>query len=216
MNHSESDESEDSENDSGPEESATTSKFSRDSVAENQYKRRHKHAPAETSSKKPVSVVRNVTSGSNSSGSKSSLYSDIRFDTAFGKADLEKTRKNYSFLNEYREKELSEMKDKLRNHIGLNERQKEELKRQIQKMESRLKTFKNRDFETKVLQEYKQKVKNGEIKGPLHLKRSEQRKLVLSEKYKTMKNKDVKKALERKRKKNTEKERKLMPRERLG
>ncbi|KAF5092545.1 hypothetical protein D0Z03_002814 [Geotrichum reessii] len=106
------------------------------------------------------------------------------------------------------------MKDQLNNHLGLNDRNKADLRRQIQQTESRLRTFKDRDFEAQVLQDYKKRVKSGEVKGPLHLKRSDQRKLILSEKFKVMKSKDVNKALERKRKRNTAKERKLMPSER--
>lgn len=173
--------------------------------------RRNKHSPAESSSKKPVSWIRGPTTESTQ---KSTLYKDIRFDPAYGKADLQKTRKNYAFLNEYRASEVREMKDQLNNHLGLNDRNKADLRRQIQQTESRLRTFKDRDFEAQVLQDYKKKVKSGEVKGPLHLKRSDQRKLILSEKFKVMKSKDVNKALERKRKRNTAKERKLMPSER--
>ncbi|KAF5102096.1 hypothetical protein D0Z00_000556 [Geotrichum galactomycetum] len=211
LNQSESD-SDDSESDSDgpPEESGSRYKNSKNN--NNKNKRRNKHAPAESSSKKPVSWIRGPTT--ETSQKSSSLYQDIRFDTAFGKADLQKTRKNYAFLNEYRASEVNEMKDQLKHHPGLNDRNKQDLRRQIQQTESRLRTFKDRDFETQVLQDYKKKVKSGEIKGPLHLKRSDQRKLILSEKFKVMKSKDVNKALERKRKRNTAKERKLMPSER--
>lgn len=205
-----SDDSDDSESDSDgpPEESG--SRFRNSKHAKN--KRRNKHAPAEASSKKPVSWIRGPAA--ETSQKSSSLYQDIRFDTAFGKADLQKTRKNYAFLNEYRESEVRDMRDQLQHHPGLNDRNKQDLRRQIQQTESRLRTFKDRDFETQVLQDYKKKVKSGEVKGPLHLKRSDQRKLILSEKFKVMKSKEVNKALERKRKRNTAKERKLMPDER--
>lgn len=144
------------------------------------------------------------------------LYQDIRFDTAYGKADLQQARKNYAFLNDYRATELDDMKGQLQHHLGLSGNDKNKLQKQIQSMESRMKTLQNRDFEAQVLARYKQSVKTGETKGPLHLKRSDKRKLVLSEKFKVMKKKDVEKAMERKRKKNTAKERKLMPTERMA
>jgi ribosomal RNA-processing protein 36 len=209
LNQSESESDSESDSDGPPEESDSRYKNSKNN---SNNKRRNKHAPTESSSKKPVSWIRGPTA--ETSQKSSSLYQDIRFDTAYGKADLQKARKNYAFLNEYRESEVREMRDQLQHHPGLNDRNKQDLRRQIQQTESRLRTFKDRDFEMQVLQDYKKKVKSGEIKGPLHLKRSDQRKLILSEKFKVMKSKDVNKALERKRKRNTAKERKLMPSER--
>lgn len=161
-------------------------------------KRKHKHAPSEQSSKKPVSWVREIP------GLKKfkTAHRDIRFDAAFGKADLVEARKNYAFLDEYREKEIKDMQEQLR--ATQNPGQKARLKRELEVMESRLKTLKDRDFEHKVLTE--NKPRNG-----YHLKKSEQRKLVLAEKFKTMKNKDINRAIERKRKKEAGKEKKALP-----
>lgn len=39
---------------------------------------------------------------------------DIRFDTVFGKADLQQARKNYAFLDDYRKDEISKLKGVLR------------------------------------------------------------------------------------------------------
>ena len=209
--------SDNSDSDDGPPEESRSSSSSR---SNNKYKRHNKHAPAESSSKKPVSWIRDIpglsSKASNFGGGSSGLYKDIRFDTAYGKADLQRARKNYAFLNEYRESELEDMRGQLKNHIGLGENDKHKLQKSIQSLESRMKTLKDRDFEANVLSQYKQSVKTGEKKGPLHLKRSDKRKLVLSEKFKVMKKKDVEKALERKRKKNTAKERRLMPTERMS
>lgn len=205
----------DSDSDGPPEESGSRAGAGRAGPSTgSKFKRGHKHAPAEASSKKPVSWIRSVPGLPSSSSGKSGLYGDIRFDTAYGKADLQRARKNYAFLNEYREAELEDMKGTLANHLGLHAGDKQRLQKQIQAMESRIKTLNDRDFEANVLADYKKSVKTGERKGPLHLKRADKRKLVLSEKFKVMKKKDVDRALERKRKKNTAKERKLMPTER--
>lgn len=167
-------------------------------------KKKSKHAPSEGSAKRPVSRIRNVPGLENKKAN--SLYKDIRFDPAYGKSDLTTARKNYSFLNDYRQDEVNQMKEDLKKTTDSNERQK--LQTAIQSMQSRLETFKNKDFEQKVLSEYKKTHKNH------HLKRSDKRKLLLTEKYKNMKKKDVNKAIEKKRKKNVAKERKSMPLER--
>ncbi|ANB14798.1 Rrp36p [Sugiyamaella lignohabitans] len=186
----------DSDSDGPPEESSASSSGS--------HKRRSKHAPAESSFKKPVSWIREVPGLVNKKTS-SSLYRDIRFDPAYGKSDLQETRKNYAFLNEYREKELQDMKKMVKTTKDENEKSK--LKTAIQALESRLKTFKDRDFEREVIAKHTKEAR----KNNYHLKKSELKKLVLTEKFKTMKKKDVNHALERRRKKNTAKERKQMP-----
>lgn len=161
-------------------------------------KRKHKHAPSEQSSKKPVSWVREIP------GFKKfkTAHRDVRFDPAFGKADLEEARKNYAFLDEYRESEISSMKEQLKQTQDTGARHR--IKRELEVMQSRLKTLKDRDFESKILAEHRPT--NG-----YHLKRSEQRKIVLAEKFKTMKKKDINRAIERKRKKEAGKEKKALP-----
>lgn len=167
---------------------------------ESSVKKRHKHAPTEASSKKKVSVIRDIP-GLAKTKKTSTLYTDIRFDPAYGKADLANTRKNYAFLNEYRQQEIQEMKEMLK--VTKDSHDREKIKTAIQALESRLRTLANRDFEAKVLS---QAPKNGK-----YLKRSEKKKLVLIEKFKTMKKKDIDRIIERRRKKNAAKERKTMP-----
>lgn len=222
-------------------------------------KRAHKHAPSESSTKKRVSVVRDIpglnpikrsqllSSSSNSNAGTIAAEDDIRFDTAFGKADLVAARKNYSFLDEYRKDEISALKEVLReddmairqnkknnknNDDGNNQtvddddnniilptlgyRERYDIQKKIQSLEGQVRTMQRRDFEHEVLTNYKKQVKSGERKGPLYLKRGDQRKLILSEQFKVMKKKDIEKALERKRKRNSGRERKLMPDERRG
>lgn len=186
-----SDSDSESDSDGPPEQSSSNSK----------HQRRSKHAPAEMSAKRPVSVIREIPGLKKAKDS--TLFKDIRFDPAFGKSDLNAARKNYAFLDEYRQTELSEMKEQLKR--TKNDRERERLKLAIQSLESRLKTLKQRDFEHDVLAKHKKEHKNW------HLKRSDKRKLLLEEKFKSMKKKEVHKALERKRKRNAAKERKLMP-----
>lgn len=98
----------------------------------------------------------------------------------------------------------------------LDSRQKAELKLNIQKLQSQLDTMTRRDFEHEAVTDYKRKVKTGELKGPLHLKRSQVKKLVLKSQYDKLKKSQVKKMLEKRRMRNAQKERKMMPLERRG
>ncbi|CAN6629500.1 rRNA biogenesis protein Rrp36p [Trichomonascus vanleenenianus] len=196
MKRQEEDNSQDSDSDGPPEEFGSNN---RDTTT----KRRSKHAPSEQSATKPVSWIRSIPGLGNKKSN--TLYQDIRFDPAYGKADLTVARKNYEFLNEYRANELTEMRERLKKTRDPGE--KAELEREIQSMRSRLDTLKQRDFDAQVLAKHK---KSQREKG-YYLKRSEKRELILTEKFKTMKKKDIQKRVERKRKKNAAKERKLMP-----
>ncbi|ODQ65669.1 DUF947-domain-containing protein [Nadsonia fulvescens var. elongata DSM 6958] len=192
----------------------------------------HKHAPSESSTKRPVSRIRAIpglTSTSQKNGT--SLYIDPRFDAAYGKADLAKARKNYAFLDGYREDEIKTLQKSLGAPVkkgklmsktgkggkkakpGLQGEEREEVELEIHRLQSRLKTLRDRDLEDKVVKEFKsqQRKKAEDGKLPYFLKNSDKRKLVLTEKFKNMRKKEVNKVIERRRKKNASKERKEMP-----
>ena len=189
---------EESDSDSGPEETNT-----------NSHKKRSKHAPAEVSSKKPVSRIRDIQGLP--SRKLQTLHTDIRFDAAYGKADITQTRKNYAFLDEYRKQEIQNMEQILKDKKSkLDEDQKEEIKLKLQSLKSRMDTLKNHDLETQILKEYKKKqyldVKEGKSSQPYFLKRGDKRKILQKAKYDSMKPKQREKAMERKRKKRLGKE----------
>lgn len=171
-------------------------------------KKKSKHAPTESSSKKPVSKIRKIPGLE-----KSTLYQDIRFDVAFGKADLQEARKNYAFLDEYRQNEINELnqiiKDK-KKFEKLSFREQEEIKLQLQSLKSRMDTLKTRDLQHKVLDDYKQEqlrnVREGKQSTPYYLKKSEQRKLLQTVKFESMKPAQREKVMERKRKRKLGKE----------
>lgn len=168
-----------------------------------------KHAPAESSSKRPVPRIRDVPGLE-----KRTLYRDIRFDPAYGKADLHKTRKDYAFLDEYREKEIAEMQGTLRNNKQLGPDERAALEMKVQSLKSRLDTLKNRDLEKLVLSEYKKNQKKnfelGKQTNPFFLKRSEKRKILQKAKFDSMKASQREKVMERKRKKRRAKELKAL------
>ncbi|ODV68501.1 DUF947-domain-containing protein [Hyphopichia burtonii NRRL Y-1933] len=174
-------------------------------------KKRNKHAPAESSTKKPVSRIREIPGLVTKKDS--TLHTDIRFDPAYGKADLQKTRKNYSFLDDYRKEEIKQMesilKDKSKNRF-LSEYEQGEIQHKLQSLKSRLDTMKNRDLEHEILANHKKeqmlKVKSGEQVNVYHLKKSEQRKLIQKAKFDSMKSSQREKVMERKRKRRLGKE----------
>jgi ribosomal RNA-processing protein 36 len=167
-------------------------------------KKKGKHAPTETSSKKKVSKIRQIPGLENPK--QTSLYRDIRFDTAFGKADMNRIRKDYQFLDEYRKNEVQEinnmLKDpKMRNKLSQHEI--EDLEYQSKSLRSRLDTMKNRDLEQQVVKKYKEE--RG-IKGNFFLKKSDKRKIIQKHKFENMKASQREKVVERKRKRKLGKE----------
>ncbi|KAH7117643.1 hypothetical protein B0J11DRAFT_552437 [Dendryphion nanum] len=171
--------------------------------------RSSKHAPMKQTSKRPVGRRRDVYEV------KKSLARDPRFDNAVGGRPDDTVLKNrYAFLNDYRESEMAELRTAIKK--TKDEDDKEKLKRKLLSMESQKKTQQNKDKQQEIIREHRKKekemVKQG--KQPFYLKKSEQKKLVLIDRFDNMKAKERDKVIERRRKKASAKERKNMPDER--
>lgn len=173
--------------------------------------RRNKHAPAESSAKKPVSRIREIPGLEKKN--QSSLYSDVRFDAAYGKADFDRIRKDYAFLDDYRREEIKQLQAVLgdkKQRSKLSEREVDDIKMKIQSLQSRLDALKNRDLSNKIIKDHKkqqiEKVKSGEQTNPYFLKKSEQRKMMQKAKFDTLKKSQRDKVMERKRKRRLGKE----------
>lgn len=168
-------------------------------------KKKNKHAPSEASSKRPVSKVREIGGLENKT-----MYRDIRFDPAYGKANLDDVRKNYSFLDDYRQQEVQEMEQVLKKDKNLSQFNKQKLEFKVQSLKSRLDTLNNRDLENKILSEHKKeqlaKFKSGKQANPYFLKKSDKRKLIQKAKFDNMKASQREKVMERKRKRRLGKE----------
>ena len=177
-------------------------------------KRSSKHAPQELTSKRPVSRRREVLPTNFKRPTR-----DPRFDSLSGggPADEARVRKSYAFLDEYRDKELADLRAQLKK-TKKDTPQAEDLKKQIMRMEWRRNARQKKDEEERLLNEHKQKEKElvAQGKKPFYLKKSEQKQLALVERFQNMKSKDRDRAIERRRKKATAKERKNMPSERRG
>jgi ribosomal RNA-processing protein 36 len=167
--------------------------------------RSSKHAPTEISSKKAVSRKREVVPVVKRE------HRDPRFEPLVGYVDDSKVRKAYSFLDDYREDEMNELKDAIK--IAKDEDAKEKLKRALISMESRKRAQARKDKEQEVLdrhrKEEKELVKQG--KKPFYLKKAEQKKRLLLDQYGGLKVKQLDHVIERRRKKVEGKEKKKMP-----
>ncbi|OAG10999.1 DUF947-domain-containing protein [Paraphaeosphaeria sporulosa] len=169
--------------------------------------RSSKHAPAVQTSKKAVSRKRQVVDA------KKPKFRDPRFDIG-APPDENTVQHRYAFLNDYKKSEMNDLRDAIKK--TKNEADKEKLKKKLMSMESQMKAQRNKDQQQDVIREHKKKerelVKQG--KQPFYLKKSEQKKIALVERFQKMKSKDRDRAIERRRKKATAKERKNMPDER--
>jgi ribosomal RNA-processing protein 36 len=181
------------------------------------HKRTSKHAPVELTSKKRVSRRRDFIEVPKVQardprfmplGAGSSVAST---HGAASKIEEIKARKAYSFLDEYQQDELNQLRaaaKKEKDPVA-----KEKLEKAVMSMESRLKAQKRKDRERELLEEHRKKEKElvQQGKQPFYLKRSEQKKKLLLDQFANMKKSQVDKAIERRRKKVAGKEKKLLP-----
>ncbi|KAI9847817.1 MAG: rRNA biogenesis protein rrp36 [Sclerophora amabilis] len=183
----------------------------KDDKEEYSTKRSSKHAPTIISSKRAVSRKREVLPMTKLEAR------DPRFDSLSGPVDSDKMRKNYAFLEEYRDEEMKQLKHAIKR--TKDEEAKEKLKKQLLSMfslirqENKKKSQASKDKRQEILRSHraaeKELVKQG--KKPFYLKKAEQSKLALISHYDSMKSKQRDRAMERRRKKNTARDRKGMP-----
>ncbi|KAG9247862.1 hypothetical protein BJ878DRAFT_572818 [Calycina marina] len=174
------------------------------------FNRSSKHAPTEISSKKAVSRKREVVPVPKMA------YRDPRFEPTTGLVNEKDVRKAYAFLDDYREDEMKELREKIK--TSKDETVKEKMKRTLLSMESKKKAQMRKDKEQEILdkhrKEEKELVRQG--KQPFYLKKSEQKKRVLVDQYSNLKGKQLDHAIERRRKKVEGKEKKNLPYARRG
>lgn len=180
-------------------------------------KRSSKHAPTEVTAKRAVTRKREVVS----------VPKVVARDPRFGPVgttsysrhpnpamEEEATRRNYAFLDKYRDDELAELKKQVKK--TRDPAAKEALQRDIISRQSRKQMMERREAERAVVDEHKRQekelVKQG--KQPFYLKKSEQKKRAIMNRFAGMKKGEADRAIERKRKKLASKERREMPMER--
>ncbi|KND93532.1 rRNA biogenesis protein RRP36 [Tolypocladium ophioglossoides CBS 100239] len=165
-------------------------------------KRSSKHAPQEQSSKKPVSRRREILADTRRK------VRDPRFDPLVGRVDESKASRAYAFLDDYRDSEMADLRAQIKKTKDTDA--KEDLKRQLLSMESKRKARKKKDDEEKLLLEHRRQEKElvAQGKKPFYLKKSEQKKQLLTQRFESMSKGQVDRAIERKRKKVAGKEKK--------
>jgi ribosomal RNA-processing protein 36 len=155
-------------------------------------------------SKRPVSRHREIIADTKRK------HRDPRFDPLIGGrgADDAKVKKAYSFLDEYRDSEMADLRVQIKKTKDAG--RKEELKRQLMSMESKRKARKRKEDEERLIKEHRQKEKAlvAQGKQPFYLKKSEQKKQMLVDRFSSMSKGQVDKAIERRRKKVASKEKK--------
>ncbi|SMQ48286.1 unnamed protein product [Zymoseptoria tritici ST99CH_3D7] len=185
----------DSDSDSGPSEEGGPLKS-----------RSSKHAPGAQSSKYQVTRKRVVVDVPKR------VIRDPRFDALQQhSAHTGDSEKAYSFLRDYQKSEMDELRAAIRK--TKNEDDKQVLRRKLNSMENKLKAKAEKESQQEVLRKHRReeraKVEQG--KTPFYLKQKDIKEQALVEKFKAMKSKDREKLIEKRRKKEGQKEKKRMP-----
>ncbi|KAI9315536.1 hypothetical protein BX666DRAFT_1956555 [Dichotomocladium elegans] len=168
-------------------------------------KRDSKHSPMEVSSKKAVSRFREVVSKSTPE------VRDPRFDKLSGKFNQDLFEKSYAFLNDYKKTEKEMLRERLKKEK--NPEKREQLQNLLSKLISREANIEQAKRKQELIRERKKAeaelVRQG--KKPYFLKRSDERKLVLMDKYEKLGEKNMDKILAKRRKKNAAKDHRRLP-----
>lgn len=114
-----------------------------------EFKRENKNRPREISAKKQVPLLSAVKKPSANSTA-ATAPRDPRFDSNCGEFDRDKFKEDYSFVNEIREKEISDLKSQLKHLKGA------EATEEKQKVKTVLQRMQNQNLEEKKLMERKQ------------------------------------------------------------
>ncbi|XP_025781085.1 kelch domain-containing protein 3 isoform X1 [Puma concolor] len=165
-----------------------------------------KHRPLEMSAKVRVPFLRQVVPISKK------VARDPRFDDLSGEYNPEVFDKTYQFLNDIRAKEKELVKKQLKKHRSGQEHEK--LQQLLQRMEQQELAQQERKRQQELRLALKQERRAQAQQGhrPYFLKKSEQRQLVLAEKFKELKrSKKLESFLSRKRRRNAGKDRRHLP-----
>ncbi|RCH85393.1 rRNA bioproteinsis protein rrp36 [Rhizopus azygosporus] len=173
--------------------------------SDQEMKRESKHRPMEMSSKRAVTRLRTVVP------LQAEKRRDPRFDKLSGHFNQDLFEKSYGFLEEYRKSEIDMLKERIKKERDPETA--ENLKMMLTKMVSSEKTKEDRKRKQELIRQRKKQeaelVKQG--KKPYFLKRSEKRKLELMDRYQRLGDKAVDRILEKRRKKNSSKDKKKLP-----
>ncbi|XP_030171412.1 kelch domain-containing protein 3 isoform X2 [Lynx canadensis] len=165
-----------------------------------------KHRPLEMSAKVRVPFLRQVVPISKK------VARDPRFDDLSGEYNPEVFDQTYQFLNDIRAKEKELVKKQLKKHRSGQEHEK--LQQLLQRMEQQelAQQERKRQQELRLALKQERRARAQQGHRPYFLKKSEQRQLVLAEKFKELKrSKKLESFLSRKRRRNAGKDRRHLP-----
>jgi len=167
--------------------------------------RSSKHAPMSQSTKYQVSRHRDVVEVPKRK------IRDPRFGAMAGLVDSTRIDKNYSFLHDYEATEMNELKAAIKK--SKSEEDKEKLKRTLMGMENKKRARLAKEREQNVIKEHRKKEKEAVAQGkkPYYLKEADIKKQALVNKFESMKGKERERAIERRRLKESQREKRAMP-----
>ncbi|KAF9171242.1 rRNA biogenesis protein rrp36 [Mortierella sp. AD011] len=207
---SEEDDSDDSEDDDSEDDRKPKNKMDKLRDAMNKekqqrkivQKRNDKNKPMEIGSKKPVGRFRQVVEVSNIK------RRDPRFDSLSGKLDTDLFEKSYAFIKDYQADEMKKLKELIKKERDGD--MKEKLQKQLSRMVDRQAMEAAQKRRQEIRREHKRKERELISKGknPFFLKKSDQKKLELIDKFQNLKDnpKALARAMEKRRKRNSAKE----------
>ncbi|KAI8598040.1 hypothetical protein EDD21DRAFT_309948, partial [Dissophora ornata] len=158
--------------------------------------------PMEIGSKKPVGRYRQVVEVA------ATKRRDPRFDGLSGKLDTDLFEKSYSFIKDYQADEMKKLKEMMKKERDSD--MKEKLQTELSRMVDRQATEAAQKRKQEIKREHKRKERDLVAKGknPFFLKKSDQKKLALIDKFQSLKDnpKALARAMEKRRKRNSAKE----------
>ena len=180
--------------------------FGKTRVKRKTFKRENKNRPREMSSKKPVSVFREVIPV------KKTAPRDPRFDSLCGNFNEKAFKASYNFLSKYRSEELKQLREEFKSTS--DSERKSQIKYLIQRMENQLREEELQKKKAAREEEEKAALIQARKEGhqPHFRKKSEKRMAELIDKYEDLKKRGkVAKNIEKHRKKIVQKNRKNIP-----
>lgn len=170
-------------------------------------KKKRRSGPAEMTARKPVSRYRVVVAGAD----RKKKFRDPRFDPMCGKLNRGHWETAYSFIDDYKEKEISQMRKQLRSARNESEVQdlRTKLSQEIGSVEQRKRWKTRRNIKSKHRREQRNAVAQG--KNPYYLKKSEIRKRELKTRFDELKQSGkLNKYVEKRRRKNAARDRRKL------
>ncbi|XP_071079437.1 ribosomal RNA processing protein 36 homolog [Haliotis cracherodii] len=176
------------------------------STAKRSFTRENKNRPMEASSKKPVSIYREVIPV------KKRVSRDPRFDDMSGNYNEAIFKSSYAFLDDVKKREKEKLAKQLKK--TKNDQKKKELQYLINRMDQQASADKQKQTRKELEKDWKKKELGRVVEGknPYFLKKGDLRKLELAERFKELKKTGkLDKYMGKKRKKNASKEKKKLP-----